>query len=39
MDENQDARFLVTRRALLETGTATAALCTGLSQVALVSFH
>ena len=35
MDENRNARLLVTRRAVLETGTATAALCTGLSQVAL----
>jgi len=35
MDENRHTRFLYTRRAVLETATATAALCTGLPQVAL----
>src|SRR4030081_655235 len=35
MDENRNARFLFTRRAVLETATATAALCAGLPQVAL----
>src|ERR1700704_5018103 len=35
MDENRTARFLFTRRAVLETATATAALCAGLPQVAL----
>jgi xanthine dehydrogenase YagT iron-sulfur-binding subunit len=35
MDENRDTRFLFTRRAVLETATATAALCTGLPQAAL----
>jgi xanthine dehydrogenase YagT iron-sulfur-binding subunit len=35
MDNKPHARFLYTRRAVLETATATAALCTGLPQVAL----
>jgi xanthine dehydrogenase YagT iron-sulfur-binding subunit len=40
MDENRDPRFLLTRllftrRAVLETATATAALCAGLPKVAL----
>jgi xanthine dehydrogenase YagT iron-sulfur-binding subunit len=35
MDENRDTRFLLTRRAVLETATATAGLCAGLPQVAL----
>jgi xanthine dehydrogenase YagT iron-sulfur-binding subunit len=35
MDENRDTRFLFTRRAVLETATATAALCAGLPRVAL----
>ena len=35
MDENRDTRFLFTRRAVLETATATAALYTGLPQAAL----
>src|SRR5580693_6481086 len=35
MDENRHTRFLFTRRAVLETATATAALCAGLPQVAL----
>src|SRR3981189_492774 len=35
MDENRNARFLFTRRAVLETATATAALCAGLPPVAL----
>jgi xanthine dehydrogenase YagT iron-sulfur-binding subunit len=34
MDEDRDTRFLFTRRAVLETATATVALCTGLPQVA-----
>jgi xanthine dehydrogenase YagT iron-sulfur-binding subunit len=37
MDENRDTRLLLTRRAALETATATAALCTSLPQVALGS--
>jgi xanthine dehydrogenase YagT iron-sulfur-binding subunit len=37
MDEHQDARLLCTRRAVLETATATAALCAGIPQVALGS--
>ena len=35
MDENRDRSFLYTRRAVLETAAATAALCAGLPQVAL----
>jgi xanthine dehydrogenase YagT iron-sulfur-binding subunit len=35
MDDNRDTRFLFTRRAVLETATATAALCAGLPQAAL----
>jgi xanthine dehydrogenase YagT iron-sulfur-binding subunit len=35
MDNNSDTRLLYTRRAVLETATATAALCTALPQVAL----
>jgi len=35
MDDNRDTRFLFTRRAVLETATATAALCVGLPQAAL----
>jgi xanthine dehydrogenase YagT iron-sulfur-binding subunit len=35
MDDNRDTRFLFTRRAMLETATATAALCAGLPQAAL----
>jgi xanthine dehydrogenase YagT iron-sulfur-binding subunit len=35
MDEKKDARFLLTRRAVLETATATAGLCAALPQVAL----
>src|SRR5229473_1578019 len=35
MDENRDACLLCTRRAVLETATATAALCAGLPQIAL----
>jgi xanthine dehydrogenase YagT iron-sulfur-binding subunit len=35
MDENRDTRFLFTRRAVLETATATAAVCVGLPRVAL----
>src|SRR5260370_2691666 len=35
MDSNTDTRFLYTRRAIMETATATAALCAGLPQVAL----
>jgi xanthine dehydrogenase YagT iron-sulfur-binding subunit len=35
MDEKQDTRFLLTRRAVLETVTATAGLCAALPQVAL----
>jgi hypothetical protein len=34
MDENRDTRFLLTRRTVLETATATAGLCAGLPQVA-----
>jgi xanthine dehydrogenase YagT iron-sulfur-binding subunit len=37
MEEDRDTRFLLTRRAMLETATATAALCTGLPQVALAA--
>jgi xanthine dehydrogenase YagT iron-sulfur-binding subunit len=37
MDENQHTRFLLTRRAVLETTTATAALCTGLPQAVLAA--
>ncbi len=35
MDENRQTRSLYTRRAVLETATATAALCASLPQVAL----
>jgi xanthine dehydrogenase YagT iron-sulfur-binding subunit len=35
MDENRNTRFLLTRRAVLETTTATAALCTALPQAVL----
>jgi xanthine dehydrogenase YagT iron-sulfur-binding subunit len=35
MNESRDTRFFYTRRAVLETATATVALCTGLPQVAL----
>jgi xanthine dehydrogenase YagT iron-sulfur-binding subunit len=35
MHENRDRSFLYTRRAVLETAAATAALCAGLPQVAL----
>ena len=35
MDDNRDTRLLFTRRAVLETATATAALCAGLPQAAL----
>jgi len=37
MDENRHTRFLLTRRAVLETTTATAAICTGLPQAALAA--
>jgi xanthine dehydrogenase YagT iron-sulfur-binding subunit len=37
MDENRHSRFLLTRRAVLETTTATAALCTGLPQAVLAA--
>jgi xanthine dehydrogenase YagT iron-sulfur-binding subunit len=35
MGEKRDTRFLYTRRAVIETATATAALCAGVPQVAL----
>jgi xanthine dehydrogenase YagT iron-sulfur-binding subunit len=35
MDEKRDTRFFLTRRAVLETATATAGLCVALPQVAL----
>src|ERR1700748_545931 len=35
MNESRDTRFFYTRRAVLETATATVALCTGLPQIAL----
>ena len=35
MDEKRNARFFLTRRAVLETATATAGLCAALPQVAL----
>ena len=37
MDENRNARFLLTRRTVLETTTATAALCTALPQAVLAA--
>ena len=37
MDEKRDTRFLLTRRAVLETATATAGLCAALPQVALAA--
>jgi xanthine dehydrogenase YagT iron-sulfur-binding subunit len=37
MDENRLSRFLLTRRAVLETTTATAAVCTGLPQAVLAA--
>jgi xanthine dehydrogenase YagT iron-sulfur-binding subunit len=37
MDENRRTRFLLTRRTVLETTTATAALCTGFPQAVLAA--
>jgi xanthine dehydrogenase YagT iron-sulfur-binding subunit len=37
MDENRNTRFLLTRRTVLETTTATAALCTALPQAVLAA--
>jgi xanthine dehydrogenase YagT iron-sulfur-binding subunit len=37
MDENRQSRLLLTRRAVLETTTATAALCTALPQAVLAA--
>ena len=37
MDENRHSRFLLTRRAVLETTTVTAAICTGLPHAVLAA--